>query len=55
MKKKFNEYDKFNLSEINREVLQRWNADNLFEQSMKVREGAPSFVLQDHERLPCEA
>lgn len=47
MKKKFNEYDKFNLSEINREVLQRWNADNLFEQSMKVREGAPSFVFYE--------
>ena len=47
MKKKFNEYDKFNLSQINREVLQRWNADNLFEQSMKVREGAPSFVFYE--------
>ena len=47
MKKKFNEYDKFNLSEINREVLQRWNAENLFEQSMKVREGAPSFVFYE--------
>ena len=45
MKKKFNEYDKFNLSDINRQVLEQWNKDHLFEQSMKVREGAPSFVF----------
>ena len=45
MKKKFNEYNNFNLSEINRSVLERWNSENLFEQSMKVREGAPSFVF----------
>lgn len=47
MKKIFNEYNNFNLSDINREVLQRWNAENLFEQSMKVREGAPSFVFYE--------
>ncbi len=47
MKKKFNEYNNFNLSEINRSVLERWNAENLFEQSMKVREGAPSFVFYE--------
>ena len=47
MKKKFNEYNNFNLSEINRIVLERWNAENLFEQSMKVREGAPSFVFYE--------
>ncbi len=47
MKKKFNEYDKFNLSEINRTVLERWNRDNLFQQSIKLREGAPSFVFYE--------
>lgn len=47
MKKIFNEYNNFNLSDINREVLQRWNAEKLFEQSMKVREGAPSFVFYE--------
>ena len=45
MRQKFNEYNSFNLSDINREVLAKWNADNLFEQSMKVREGNPSFCL----------
>ena len=43
--KKFNEYNKFNLSDINKEVLERWNHDNLFEESLKVRKGAPSFVF----------
>ncbi|MCM1022267.1 MAG: isoleucine--tRNA ligase [Muribaculum sp.] len=47
MDKKFKEYDKFNLSEINKSVLERWNAEKLFEQSMKVREGAPSFVFYE--------
>lgn len=45
--KKFNEYSGFNLSDINREVLARWNAEGLFEQSMKVREGCPSFVFYE--------
>lgn len=45
--KKFNEYDKFNLSEINKDVLSRWNAEKLFEQSMAVREGCPSFVFYE--------
>lgn len=47
MKKKFNEYNKFNLSDINKEVLNRWNEEKLFEQSMKVREGNPSFVFYE--------
>lgn len=47
MKKKFNEYNKFNLSEINKEVLNRWNKEKLFEQSMMEREGCPSFVFYE--------
>ena len=44
---KFNEYKGFNLSQINKEVLERWNRDNLFVKSMQVREGAPSFVFYE--------
>ena len=47
MGKKFNEYDRLNLSEVNRTVLEKWNEEKLFEQSMKVREGAPSFVFYE--------
>ena len=44
---KFAEYNKFNLSEINKEMLAQWNAENLFEQSMTTREGCPSFVFYE--------
>ena len=42
---KFPEYQGFDLSAINKEVLADWNATGLFEQSIKAREGAPSFVF----------
>ncbi len=45
--KKFNEYSKFDLSEINEEVLEQWNTAGLFEQSMATREGSPSFVFYE--------
>lgn len=47
MEKKFSVYDRLNLSEINKEVLEQWNAKHLFEQSMKEREGYPSFVFYE--------
>ncbi len=43
--KKFNVYDNFNLSSVNKDVLSRWQDQNLFEQSLKEREGSPSFVF----------
>lgn len=45
--KKFNEYNRFNLSEINKEMLAKWNESHLFEQSLKVREGHPEFVFYE--------
>ena len=47
MSKKFNEYNDFNLSNVNKEVLEQWNKNGLFEESMKVREGNPSFVFYE--------
>ena len=47
MSKKFNEYQRFNLSDINKEILERWRNSHLFEQSVKEREGAPSFVFYE--------
>ncbi len=47
MEKKFNEYSSFSLSDINKEILERWNKENLFQQSMSVREGSPSFVFYE--------
>lgn len=42
---KFTEYDNFNLSSINKEVLAQWNADDLFRRSIELREGATPFVF----------
>ncbi|MDE6331329.1 MAG: class I tRNA ligase family protein, partial [Muribaculaceae bacterium] len=44
---KFPEYNNLNLPEVNRRMLEQWQKDDLFEQSMKVREGAPSFVFYE--------
>jgi len=43
--KKFPEYSGLNLPKINKEMLALWNDEHLFEKSMEVREGAPSFVF----------
>ncbi len=48
MSKKFKEYNRqLNLSDINKEVLEVWDREGLFEASMKIREGAPSFVFYE--------
>lgn len=47
MDKKFKVYDRFNLSDINKEVLARWNEQGVFEASLKEREGCPSFVFYE--------
>ena len=45
--KKYNEYSKFNLSDINKEVLKKWDAEGVFARSISEREGAPSFVFYE--------
>ncbi len=47
MSKKFTEYSRFDLSEINKEILKEWDKQNLFQQSLNIREGAPSFVFYE--------
>ena len=43
--KKFPEYAGLNLPNVNKEMLEKWNEEHLFEKSLKVREGNPSFVF----------
>lgn len=44
--KKFTEYTTpLNLSDVNKEVLGQWDKHNLFETSMDVRKGCPTFVF----------
>jgi isoleucyl-tRNA synthetase len=47
MSKKFAEYTSFNLSEINKEVLQKWDEQDVFHKSLKNREGHPSFIFYE--------
>jgi isoleucyl-tRNA synthetase len=47
MSKKFTEYNKLDLAEINREILKRWEENSVFRKSLEIREGAPSFVFYE--------
>ncbi len=45
--KKFKEYSKFNLSDVNKDMLKKWDAESVFTQSIEVRDGAPTFVFYE--------
>lgn len=43
----FNEYSQFNLSDINKEILDFWKENDIFYKSISTREGKPSFVFYE--------
>ena len=45
MSKKFAEYSKFDLSNVNKEMLKKWQDGDVFHKSLEIREGKPSFVF----------
>lgn len=45
MTKKFTEYSKFDLSDVNKEILKKWQDGDVFHKSLEIREGHPSFVF----------
>ena len=45
--KKFKEYTGLNLSQVNKDMLERWKSENLFASSVALRQGAPSFVFYE--------
>lgn len=47
MSKKFAEYAKFDLSNVNKEVLKKWKEGDIFHKSLETREGHPSFVFYE--------
>ncbi len=47
MSKKFTEYSKFDLSNINKEVLKQWKDGDIFHKSLETRKGHPSFVFYE--------
>ena len=57
MTKKFAEYSKFDLSDVNKEILKKWQDGDVFHKSMEIREGHPSFVFYEgpHQPMVCRA
>ena len=47
MSKKFAEYSKYDLSNVNKEILKKWQDGDVFHKSLEIREGHPSFVFYE--------
>ena len=47
MSDKFREYKQLDLSQINKDVLKRWEDDDTFHKSISTREGNPTFVFYE--------
>ena len=45
MAKKFAARNKLNLTEVNNNILESWNAEDVFHKSIEEREGCPSFIF----------
>ena len=45
--KNFKEYSGLNLSDVNKTMLEYWNKNNMFQKSIEIREGHPSFVFYE--------
>ncbi len=43
--KHFNEYKQLNLAELSKQILEQWEKEDLFHQSIETREGCPSFLF----------
>ena len=47
MSKKFPEYNAFDLSAINQEILEKWDTLDVFQKSLSTRKGKPEFVFYE--------
>ena len=47
MNKKFAEYNNLNLSDINQEILERWEKDDVFRKSLEIRKNAPAYIFYE--------
>jgi isoleucyl-tRNA synthetase len=47
MSNKFQEYKQLDLSQVNKEVLKRWEEDDTFHKSISTREGQKTFVFYE--------
>ncbi len=47
MSKKFTEYSQLDLSKVNKDILSKWDENEVFSKSMTEREGCPSYVFYE--------
>ena len=47
MSKRFTEYSQFDLSQVNKDVLKKWDENEVFAKSMTERDGCPSYVFYE--------
>jgi len=47
MSKKFKTYPQLNLSQVNKDILDRWDENDVFHKSVTTREGKPTFVFYE--------
>jgi isoleucyl-tRNA synthetase len=47
MSKKFTTYQQLDLSQVNKDILARWDKNDTFHKSMSTREGKPTFVFYE--------
>ena len=47
MASQYQEYNQLNLPQIGKDVLQQWEAQQAFEKSVDIREGATPFVFYE--------
>jgi isoleucyl-tRNA synthetase len=47
MSKKFKEYKRLDLSKVNKDMLDYWHKEDTFRKSLRIREGAPTFVFYE--------
>lgn len=47
MSKKFPEYKKLDLSQVNQKILEKWESENTFAKSITTRQGKPAFVFYE--------
>ena len=45
MAKKFAEHNGLNLTQVNKDILEQWNANDVFHKTIDEREGCPQFVF----------
>ncbi|MDR1525115.1 MAG: isoleucine--tRNA ligase [Tannerella sp.] len=47
MSNRFAEYNAFDLSDVNKDVLKKWKDGDIFHKSLEIRKGSPSFIFYE--------